>query len=198
MDDIEVAGPPRWARIAGTVGWMAPILGFVPLHLPWIFGIPFLAHPKSFDAWYHGRSNGTESLPDGILGIPAGGFYLAVLMLLAILGGILSLGLISPWGLVYPHWIPLLGGRRVPAWFPLTPTVLGSALMIGYALTLPVQIPRAIAEASPADPFTITGALVGLPIFLAWMVALPLAGWSYFRRTRQATLWCEGGFLGDR
>ncbi|MEG3634868.1 hypothetical protein [Micromonospora palythoicola] len=43
-----------------------------------------------------------------------------------------------------------------------------------------------IAEASPADPFTITGALVGLPIFLAWAVALPVAGWSYFRRTRRA------------
>lgn len=165
---------------------MAPVLGFVPLHLPWIFGIPFLAHADSFDAWYHGRSNGTESLPDGLLGIPAGAVYLAVLTLLAILGGVLSLGLISPWGLVYPRRLPLLGGRRVPPWFPLTPTVLGSALMVGYALTLPVQIPRAIAEASPADPFTITGALIGLPILLAWTVALPVAGWSYFRRTRRA------------
>jgi hypothetical protein len=71
-------------------------------------------------------------------------------------------------------------------WFPLTPTVLGSALLIGYTLTLPVQIPRAIAEAGPADPFTITGALIGLPILLAWTVALPVTGWSYFRRTRRA------------
>ncbi|MEV6602035.1 hypothetical protein AB0M36_35065 [Actinoplanes sp. NPDC051346] len=188
MDTIEVAEPPRWARIAGTVGWMAPILGFVPLHLPWIFGIPFLAHAESFEAWYHGRSNGTESLPGGIMGIPAGAFYLVVLTLLAILGGVLSLGLIRPWGLVYPLWIPLLGGRRVPVWFPLTPTMLGSALMVGYTLTLPVQIPRAIADASPADPFTITGALIGLPILLAWTVALPVAGWSYFQRTRRAFL----------
>ena len=120
------------------------------------------------------------------LGIPAGAFYLAILTLLAVLGGILSRGLISDWGLVYPRWLPLLGGRRVPPWFPLTPTVLGSGLLVAYSLTLPVQFPRAIADASPADPFTLTGALIGLPILLAWTVALPTAGWSYYRRTRRA------------
>ncbi|MET8143814.1 hypothetical protein ABZU32_26215 [Sphaerisporangium sp. NPDC005288] len=113
----------------------------MPLHIPWMLGIPFLAHEASFDAWYHGRGNGTESYPeDGILGIPAGAMYLGVLTLLAVLGGILSLGLISGWGLVYPRWIPVLGGRRVPPWFPLTPTILGSVLLVGYSLTLPVRI----------------------------------------------------------
>jgi hypothetical protein len=182
-----VPGAPRWARLAGTVGWVAPVLGFVPLHVPWILGIPFLAHEKSFDLWYHGRSNGTEGYPDGIMGVPAGAFYLGVLMVLAVLGGVLSLGLISEWGLVFPRWLPVLGGRRVPPWFPLTPTVLGSGVMIAYAATLPVQLPRAVADASPADPFTLTGALVGLPILLAWTVALPVAGWSYYRRTRRAS-----------
>ena len=182
--DLDTAAPPRWARVAGTVGWVAPVLGFVPLHIPWILGIPFLAHRDSFDSWYHGRSNGTEGHADGILGVPAGAAYLLILVLLAVLGGVLSLGLISPWGLVYPRWVPLLGGRRVPPWFPLTPTVLGSVLLVGYALTLPVQLPRAIAEAGPGDPFTLTGALVGLPVLLAWTVALPVAGWSYYRRTR--------------
>ena len=114
-------------------------------------------------------------------------YYLIVLTVLAVLGGALSLGLIKPWGLVYPSWMPLLGGRRVPPWFPLTPTVLGSGLLTGYTLTLPVQIPRAIADASPADPFTLTGALIGLPLLLAWTVALPVAGWSYFRRTRRSS-----------
>ncbi|MBG0563855.1 hypothetical protein [Actinoplanes aureus] len=185
MDSSPEPTPPRWARLAGTVGWMAPILGFVPLHVPWILGIPFLAHEESFDSWYNGRSNGTEGYPDGIMGIPAGAMYLGILALLAILGGVLSLGLISSWGRVFPRWVPVLGGRRVPPWIPLTPTVLGSVLMVGYSLTLPIQLPRAIAEASPDDPFTLTGALIGLPILLAWTVALPAAGWSYYRRTRR-------------
>ena len=190
--------PPRWARIAGTIGWMAPILGFVPLHIPWIFGVPLLAHEESFNLWYHGRSNGTEGHPDGILGIPAGAFYLVVLALLAVLGGILSLGLISDWGLVYPRWLPVLGGRRVPPWFPLTPTVLGSGLLIAYSLTLPVQLPRDVADASPADPFTLTGALIGLPILLAWTVALPVAGWSYYRRTRPRSSTVTGARRSQR
>ncbi|WP_157519692.1 hypothetical protein [Herbidospora daliensis] len=185
MTLTTVPPPPRWARVAGTVGWAAPVLGFVPLHIPWMLGIPFLANEASFDAWYHGRANGTEGYPeDGILGVPAGALYLGVLSLLALLGGVLSLGLISRWGLVYPAWVPVLGGRRVHPWVPLTPAVLGSLVLVGYSLTLPFRIPRAVAEASPADPFTLTGAFVGLPLFLAWTVALPLAGWSYYRRTR--------------
>jgi hypothetical protein len=176
--------PPRWARIAGTAGWVTPVLGFVPLHLPWLLGIPFLAHDASFDAWYHGRGSGTEGHENGILGVPAGAAYLSSLMILAVLGGVLSLGLISPWGMVFPRRLPVLGGRRVWPWFPLTPAVLGSVLLIGYVLTLPFQFPQAIAEASPADPFTLTGALIGLPLLLAWAGALPVAAWSYYRRTR--------------
>nr|WP_062339746.1 hypothetical protein [Herbidospora sakaeratensis] len=57
----------------------------------------------------------------------------------------------------------------VPPWVPLTPAVLGSLVLVGYSLTLPVRIPRAVAEASAAEPFTLTGAF---------------AGWSYYRRTR--------------
>lgn len=83
--------------------------------------------------------------------------------------------LIQHWGVVYPQWVPFLRGRRVAPWFPLTPAVPGSLLLVGYSLTLPVQIPRGIANARDQDPFTLTGALIGLPILLAWAVALPIA-----------------------
>jgi hypothetical protein len=38
--------------------------------------------------------------------------------------GLLSLGLVRPWGEVFPAWIPLLGRRRVP---PVTVTVIATA-----------------------------------------------------------------------
>ncbi|WP_433062102.1 hypothetical protein [Dactylosporangium sp. CS-033363] len=174
---------PRWARVAGIVGFAVPVFGFVPMHVPWLLGIPWLAHRASFDDWYHGRAHGTEGY-HAVLGLPAGALYLGVLIVLAVLGGILALGLTSEWGRIYPRWVPFLRGRRVPPWFPLTPAVLGSLLLIGYSLTLPFQFPRAIAQASTDDPFTLAGAFVGLPILLAWTVALPVAGWSYYRRTR--------------
>ncbi|MGC4750407.1 hypothetical protein ACLQ28_32775 [Micromonospora sp. DT201] len=60
------------------------------------------------------------------LGMPAGAFYLGLLCVLAALGGVLALGLISDWGVIFPRWVPWLRGP----------------------------------------------------------IALPLAGWSYYRRTR--------------
>lgn len=114
--------PPTWARRAGHVAWMAPVLGFIPLHVPWILGIPMFADPHRFREWYHGRGPGVGEHPvDGFLGLPAGAFYLGLLCVLAGLGGVLALGLIKDWG---------------------------------------------------------------LPLLLAWTFALPVAGWSYYRRTR--------------
>jgi hypothetical protein len=180
------APPPRWARWAGHVAWVAPMLGFIPLHIPWILGIPLFANPDAFGEWYHGRGPGAGDHPvEGFLGMPAGAFYLGILCILAALGGILALGLISDWGLTFPRWIPLLSGRRVPPWLPLTPTVLGSLLMIGYSLTLPTQLCEQLDTSSPQDIFTTTGVLIGLPLLVAWEIALPMAGWSYYRRTRR-------------
>lgn len=118
--------------------------------------------------------------------MPAGAFYLGLLCVLAGLGGVLALGLISDWGLTFPRWVPWLRGRRVPPWLPLTPTVLGSALMIGYSATLPWQFAADLSHSSQEAIFTPTGVLIGLPLLLAWTVALPLAGWSYYRRTQPA------------
>jgi hypothetical protein len=46
----------------------------------------------------------------------------AGLAMLAIGGGIVTLGLIRPWGESWPRWIPFLAGRRVPV---AVPTLLG-------------------------------------------------------------------------
>ncbi|MEU7846958.1 hypothetical protein AB0B74_21860 [Micromonospora parva] len=91
--------PPTWARRAGHVAWIAPVLGFIPLHVPWILGIPMFADPDRFREWYHGRGPGVGEHPvDGFLGLPAGAFYLGLLCVLAGLGGVLALGLIKDWG----------------------------------------------------------------------------------------------------
>lgn len=93
---------------------------------------PALRQPRSVREWYHGRGPDVgDHVVEGFLGLPAGAFYLGILCILAGLGGVLGLGLISDWGLIFPRWIPVLGGHRVPPWLPLTPTFVGSALMIG-------------------------------------------------------------------
>ncbi|MEV4122005.1 hypothetical protein [Micromonospora sp. NPDC049645] len=56
--------------------------------------------------------------------------------------------------------------------------------MIGYSVTLPWQFAADLSESSSDDIFTPTGVLIGLPLLVAWTIALPLAGLSYYRRTR--------------
>ncbi|MBY8871223.1 hypothetical protein K7640_05100 [Micromonospora sp. PLK6-60] len=49
---------------------------------------------------------------------------------------LLSLGLVRPWGQVLPHWLPLVGGRRVPPWFAVSTATTGAValtLIWGYA-----------------------------------------------------------------
>ena len=51
-------------------------------------------------------------------------------------------------------------------------------------MTLPWQFVAEFANPSSDAIFTITGVLIGLPLLLAWALALPTAGWSYYCRTR--------------
>ncbi|NES28257.1 hypothetical protein GCE86_02390 [Micromonospora terminaliae] len=49
---------------------------------------------------------------------------------------LLALGLVRPWGEVFPGWLPLVGGRRVPPRFAVTTAITGAAaltLIWGYA-----------------------------------------------------------------
>jgi hypothetical protein len=43
-----------------------------------------------------------------------------------------AVGLVSTWGEVFPRWIPVLGGRRVPTLAAVVPAALGTVV-----LTLP-------------------------------------------------------------
>ncbi|MFC9127817.1 hypothetical protein ACFT4A_13295 [Streptomyces sp. NPDC057099] len=89
-------------------------------------------------------------LPSGIWRLPAvlddgtgpgEGAYIVFLSILSEALAFTAIGLIARWGEVFPRWIPLLGGRRVP----LGPTVIASAtaatlLTLGTTLTLVTQI----------------------------------------------------------
>ncbi|GIH80062.1 hypothetical protein [Planobispora longispora] len=62
----------------------------------------------------------------GVPGIEPDGFRPAWSMVLAGVCGVglavfLLLGLVRPWGMVFPRWTPWLAGRRVPRFLPLTP-----------------------------------------------------------------------------
>ncbi|MFG2055149.1 hypothetical protein ACGFI9_14050 [Micromonospora sp. NPDC048930] len=62
--------------------------------------------------------------------------YIVSLSLVSEALALLSLGLVRPWGEVFPRWLPLLRGRRVPPPFAVTVATAGAVavtLIWGYA-----------------------------------------------------------------
>ncbi|MGW4499924.1 hypothetical protein ACWENR_15100 [Micromonospora sp. NPDC004336] len=96
------------------------------------------------------------TLPSGlwrvalVLGVPIGAFvggepvrvgggeaaYILSLSVVQEALALLSLGLVRPWGEVFPRWLPLVGGRRVPPSFAEAAATAGGVALVliwGYA-----------------------------------------------------------------
>ncbi|MEV4621086.1 hypothetical protein AB0J74_20550 [Asanoa sp. NPDC049573] len=114
---------------------------------------------------------------------------------LAGLGGVfLLLGLMYPWGQVFPRWsTPILSGRRVPRLLPLLPAWMCAVGLAGYGVLLLLYASLVSVTVLPAPPpeapFTTSSGNI-------WMIAfgglgfgglgfaLILAARSYAERTR--------------
>ncbi|MFI6509423.1 hypothetical protein ACIBCT_17580 [Streptosporangium sp. NPDC050855] len=114
-----------------------------------------------------------------------------VTALLAALGVFLILGLVRPWGQVFPRWTLALRGRRVPRWLPLAPALVGVATLAPYGVAglVYAALGTAGVVAVPRGDFPTPGdALLviwfGLGAFAVYGVALAVAARSYLRRTR--------------
>ncbi|MFF4389076.1 hypothetical protein ACFY0G_20150 [Streptomyces sp. NPDC001552] len=163
----ETATPPKWATGAGYAACLAPLIGFVPLHALWAFGVPVWAYEEKFDAWY----------ADG------GGPYLGLLCVLALLGSALAVALVHPCGHRVPRWVPVLAGRPVPRELVLWPAVAGSALLAVYGLWgtgLALYFLFADRDDLVFDAWAGAGTMA---VILAWVAGLVPATWSYHART---------------
>lgn len=104
-----VAGVPRWARIAALA-------------------VPFTVLPSGiwriaviFAEDGHGRGD----LP-GWLPLPV---YVVLLSIASELLAFTAVGLIAGWGEVFPRWVPVLGGQRVPTLAAVAPAALGAVIL---------------------------------------------------------------------
>jgi hypothetical protein len=128
----------------------------------------------------------------GVRGIEPGGDHprmdQAVALWAAIgLAVFLLLGLVSPWGQVFPRWAPPLTGRRVPRWLPIAPVWLIAPTLALYGLGSCVFVLLldfgVVTWRGGADPGLI--GLVGQPIsFAGYGLALAVTAVSYQARTR--------------
>lgn len=157
---------PRWAVGAAYASALSATIGFIPLHAVWALGIPLWADEDRFREWY----------ADG------GGPYLFVLSGMAVMAGVLALSLVRPWGLVFPSWVPLLAGRRVPHRTLTATAFTVSALLLLYTPWAAVQTVAQFDEEGIFSPWT---AVYGIPHFLVWGIGLLVAACSYRSRTSQ-------------
>ncbi|HLL67976.1 MAG TPA: hypothetical protein VK453_20010 [Micromonosporaceae bacterium] len=167
--DVSAIRPPsRNARLGGYISAAAAVVGFIPLHLLWAFGIPVLADEERFRQWYQ----------DG------GGLYLYALCGMALLAAVLSLALIRPWGLVFPRWVPLLAGRRVPRYLLVIPGYAVPTLLLLYSIyAIGLMF---VQWGSPHGIFNPWTGVYGIVQFIPWWLGLFVATRSYAARTAPA------------
>lgn len=174
----------RWikvGRIATFIAMVCP-LPYAIIRLAWSRGWAFGA-PEPFVASL------LRNQPENV-------FIEPILAGFAIGGVILTGGLLRQWGRVFPRWIPLVGRRRVPMWFPLL--LGGSAVMgiFGFGRSLLTgqlgihvagELDSFQAWGQPHDGWAYWGAGgLGWLLFPLWSISLAFALAGYYYRYRDA------------
>ncbi|SDD60516.1 hypothetical protein [Auraticoccus monumenti] len=106
------------------------------------------------------------------------------------LGVVLTLGLIRPWGEVFPRWVPRLAGQRVPVAAAAAPGGLVAAVLCFTAVPMLVAVPEG----------NLTEAAYLALVFPCWFwgPTLALAVWGYVgHRRADVGSGATGGSGGD-
>ncbi|MFJ3922385.1 hypothetical protein [Streptomyces sp. NPDC090022] len=111
-------------------------------------------------------------------------FPLVALSALAEALGLLTLGLVQPWGEVVPHWIPWLGGRRIPPLAAVVPAALGAtAVILVTVLGMFTWSTNMAAPGAPSGAYWWLMTLCYAPLLL-WGPLLGVVTVAYWRRRR--------------
>ncbi|MFJ2935149.1 hypothetical protein ACIO8G_20555 [Streptomyces sp. NPDC087219] len=156
---------PRWAALAAHAVPLA-VLPSGLWRLALVAGLPVME-----DAGWNAMGVG-ESL------------YVVSLSVVSELLAFLTLGLVRPWGEVFPRWMPFLGGRRVN---PAAATGAALAGVAGLCAIAAWGVYAAYAGLGPGTPSTPAQDAVLVVCYaplLAWPVLLAAVAVAYRRRRR--------------
>lgn len=169
-----VPGVPRYAVLAATA-------------------FPFTVLPSGVwrivTAWA-GDDHGSGDLP-GWLPLD---LYVVVLTVLSELLAMTAFGLVARWGEVFPRWVPVVRGRRVPLAVGVVPALAGAAVLTAATLTGAVNNLRGLdvrGDPLPADfPLHVRdlGGVVSILAYvplLLWGPLLGVVAVAYWRRRRR-------------
>ncbi|WP_329089106.1 hypothetical protein [Streptosporangium sp. NBC_01469] len=162
----------RWGRWAVYVACAAPI-PYEVTRIAWYFGIP-LGIPEDFTRMM-------QETP-GMLEVGLGG------AIASICGCVLTHGLVSRWGEVYPRWVWFKAGERVPPALAVIPA----------SIVAVVLIPAGLMNVRMGVDLATWGANAPGMLWVVWGAALGAAACAYGLRRRGTCRYCQVGEDGDR
>ncbi|WP_218617681.1 hypothetical protein [Cryptosporangium aurantiacum] len=157
----------RWGRWAVAVACLAP-LPYEITRLAWYFGYPLGISPDFLRMM--------QDTP-GMLEIGLG------CAVASALGGVLTHGLVSGWGEVYPRWIWFKAGQRVPPALAVVPASIVSVTLVPAGLMM-------LWTTEMRDSWAL---YVPSLLWLAWGAGLGAATVTYHLRRRGACRHCGLG-----
>ncbi|MFI7066501.1 hypothetical protein ACIBL3_36275 [Kribbella sp. NPDC050124] len=158
----------RWGFWATIVAVLCP-MPYALLRMTWL-----LPNPIGFDADELNAEPGIK-----LFGLGLG--------LIALTSGIVTLGLIRPWGEVWPRWIPIVAGRPVPPKAAVVPGAVAATLLLVASASL-------IGLLWTPDASTAENVLYLLILpFPLWGASLAVATAAYHYRRRTPCSTCHQG-----
>ncbi|MEO6958154.1 MAG: hypothetical protein ABI137_15535 [Antricoccus sp.] len=163
---MSTDGIIRLGRIATLIAVVCPLV-YATTRYAWALGIPL--------------GLATEFLQQ-IQPIVLNGLGLAIA---ATLGAILTIGLVRPWGEVFPRWLPILSGHRVPIGLAVNFAIVVSALVASAGASFLKQIATGEISDAPAGAIHEIGAWLPETLWIPWAAALATAALCYRIRRQQ-------------
>ncbi|MFD1574268.1 hypothetical protein ACFSEO_09000 [Agromyces cerinus subsp. nitratus] len=161
---LRAATALRVGRWATGVAVVVPV-GYAITRIGWFAGVPIGISPSFMQ-----RLVDAHAAP---IGAGLGG--------VALLGAVLTLGLVRPWGEIWPRWVPFLRGRAIP---PRLPAALAIAISLPIMSAGLMYVRKQLAgeEFGATGAEHEPGAWVPEMFFPVWGAALAIAALAYLHR----------------
>ena len=177
--DHEAGRAAHWTSPEGARRWGRVAVG-IAVAIPVLYALDRLA-------WLAGLNLGvSEELASSVRDTDLR--YAALGLALAALGGaVLTLGLAQRWGEVFPRWIPVLRGRRVPPALAIVPATFVAIAVTSAGLTVD-RLLLTQRDTLPAEDLAAVVPMVPWPL---WGLSLAAATLAYHLRRRGGCRTCH-------
>lgn len=113
-----------------------------------------------------------------------GGNYAALgLASMALLGSVLTLGLIQKWGAAFPRWVPAVGGRSVPVMLAVIPACFVALIVVPAGAEMVTAVTDGITGGIPFDSDN-WGTMAPALLWPVWGPLLAAAALAYYLKRR--------------